>query len=64
MSRLLKTLFAFVVLFLLIGNSCEKETAEEDSEKSIENTETENPESEYYDGLDDALTELDELEDI
>ena len=63
MSRLLKLLFAFAVLFLLIGNSCEKETAEESSEKNTEKTETENPESEYYDGLDDALAELDELEE-
>mgnify|MGYP001562133046 CR=1 FL=1 len=29
----------------------------------MEKSETENPESEYYDGLDDALAELDEVEE-
>ena len=63
LNKLLKLLFAFTVLFLLIGNSCE--TSEEDSDDVGENAEeTENPSDECYDGLDDALAELDEIEDI
>lgn len=66
LNNLLKLLFVFAILPLLIGNNCEKNDAEENSKKTIEEekADTENPEDEFYDGLDDALAELDEIEDI
>ncbi len=57
-----KIFFILIVLFLVVGAGCEK-AAKESSNKDIGKDDTESRDSEYYDGLDDAFTELDELEE-
>ena len=52
-----------MVLILVVGAGCEK-ASDNDNKKDIEETNTDNKDSEFYDGLDDALNELDELEDL
>ena len=60
----IKILFLILVLFLLIGcQSDVTEDSENDVEDSIENDNSEEG-SEFYDDLDNALSELDELENL
>ena len=60
----IKILFLILVLFLLIGcQSDVTEDSENDGEDSIENDNSEEG-SEFYDDLDNALSELDELENL
>ncbi len=58
-----KIIFLLLVLILVVGAGCEK-ASDNDNKKDIEETNTDNKDSEFYDGLDDALNELDELEDL
>ncbi len=58
-----KIIFIFLVLFFVIGAGCENESAEKKPDEIIEDDNIESKDSEYYDGLDDALAELDELEE-
>ena len=57
-----KILFIIFALFLVIGAGCETSENKEDSMKKETAENTENPDNQYYDNLDDALKELDELE--
>jgi hypothetical protein len=56
-----KIIMIILVVFLVIGQSCE---LPEDSEEGEKESNTFDPDDEFYDGLDDALDELEELEGI
>lgn len=59
----LKIIFLIFILFLIVGAGCQDENQDEtEKEKPAEEINTENIESEFYDGLDDSLKELNEIE--
>ena len=57
-----KVVLVIFVLFLLVGCQPVGEVME-DSDNVKKDVNTEDPEDEFYDGLDDALAELEELEE-
>ena len=58
-----KILFIIFALFLVIGAGCQSsDIVEEKEQEQGEKQNTENPNNQYYDNLDDALDELGELE--
>lgn len=62
----LKIIFLLFVLFLIVGAGCkdgnDNNAEKVKEEKPAKEINTEDTESEFYDGLDDSLKELDEIE--
>ncbi len=58
-----RILFIIFALFLVIGAGCQSsDTVEEKEQEQSEKQDTKSSNNQYYDNLDDALKELDGLE--
>ena len=63
-NKMLKIGFVFFILILVLGQGCEDSDDSSTKESSDDKIEETSQDKEFDDGLDDALAELDELEDL